>query len=134
MYDLSTYDENIEEYMSKNEISDEPYIFHFPDGNATIARLLVRKMIPNSIAGSTMEDIVTAKADYSQLDLSGQRVNIRLDSTVISAKNTNDGVEVIYVKQGKLYKVSGKKCILACYNGIIPNLCPDLPKKNRKRL
>ena len=134
MYDLSTYDENIEEYMSKNEISDEPYIFHFPDGNATIARLLVRKMIPNSIAGSTMEDIVTAKADYSQLDLSGQRVNIRLDSTVISAKNTNDGVEVIYVKQGKLYKVSGKKCILACYNGIIPNLCPDLPKKQKEAL
>ena len=134
MYDLSTYDENIEEYMSKNEISDEPYIFHFPDGNATIARLLVRKMIPNSIAGSTMEDIVTAKADYSQLDLSDQRVNIRLDSTVISAKNTNDGVEVIYVKQGKLYKVSGKKCILACYNGIIPNLCPDLPKKQKEAL
>ena len=134
MYDLSTYDKNIEEYMSKNEISDEPYIFHFPDGNATIARLLVRKMIPNSIAGSTMEDIVTAKADYSQLDLSDQRVNIRLDSTVISAKNTNDGVEVIYVKQGKLYKVSGKKCILACYNGIIPNLCPDLPKKQKEAL
>ena len=134
MYDLSTYDENIEAYMSKNEISDEPYIFHFPDGNATIARLLVRKMIPNSIAGSTMEDIVTAKADYSQLDLSDQRVNIRLDSTVISAKNTNDGVEVIYVKQGKLYKVSGKKCILACYNGIIPNLCPDLPKKQKEAL
>ena len=134
MYDISAYDENIEGYMSKNEISDEPYIFHFPDGNATIARLLVRKLIPNAISGNTMEDIVTAKADYSQLDLPEQETNIRLDSTVISAKNVSGGVEVIYINQGKLYKVSGKKCILACYNGIIPDLCPELPKKQKEAL
>ena len=134
MYDISAYDENIEGYMSKNEISDEPYIFHFPDGNATIARLLVRKLIPNAISGNTMEDIVTAKADYSQLDLPEQKTNIRLDSTVISAKNVSGGVEVIYINQGKLYKVSGKKCILACYNGIIPDLCPELPKKQKEAL
>ena len=41
MYDISTYDETIEGFMSKNEVSDEPYIFHFPDGNATIARCLL---------------------------------------------------------------------------------------------
>ena len=34
--------------MSKNSVSEEPYIFHFPDGNATVARLLVRKMLPNA--------------------------------------------------------------------------------------
>ena len=134
IYDIFTYDETIEGFMSKNEVSDEPYIFHFPDGNATIARLLVRKMIPNAISGSTMEDIVTAKADYSQLDLPDQNTKIRLESTVISAKNVNGGVEVIYVNQGKLYKVSGKKCILACYNGIIPELCPELPKKQKEAL
>ena len=134
MYDISTYDETIEGFMSKNEVSDEPYIFHFPDGNATIARLLVRKMIPNAISGNTMEDIVTAKADYSQLDLPDQNTKIRLESTVISVKNVNGGVEVIYVNQGKLYKVSGKKCVLACYNGIIPELCPELPKKQKEAL
>ena len=134
MYDISTYDETIEGFMSKNEVSDEPYIFHFPDGNATIARLLVRKMIPNAISGNTMEDIVTAKADYSQLDLPDQNTKIRLESTVISVKNVNGGVEVIYVNQGKLYKVSGKKCILACYNGIIPELCPELPNKQKEAL
>ena len=134
MYDISTYDETIEGFMSKNEVSDEPYIFHFPDGNATIARLLVRKMIPNAISGNTMEDIVTAKADYSQLDLPDQNTKIRLESTVISVKNVNGGVEVIYVNQGKLYKVSGKKCILACYNGIIPELCPELPIEQKEAL
>ena len=46
---------------------EEPYIFHFPDGNASIARLLVRSLIPAAIPGSTMEDVVTARADYSHL-------------------------------------------------------------------
>ena len=69
---------------------------------------------------------MTAKADYSQWTCRSEH-KIRLDSTVISVMNVNGGVEVIYVNQGKLYKVSGKKCILACYNGIIPELCPELP-------
>src|SRR3984957_14915547 len=42
--------------------------FHFPDGNASIARLLVRKPIPAALAGRTVEDVVIARADYSQLD------------------------------------------------------------------
>ena len=29
----------------------EKYFFHFPDGNASIARLLVRKLIPQAIPG-----------------------------------------------------------------------------------
>ena len=43
---------------------EEPYIFHFPDGNASVARLLVRSLIPAAIPGHTMDDIVTARADY----------------------------------------------------------------------
>src|SRR5262249_24585599 len=38
---------------------------HFPDGNATIARLLVRSLIPDAIPGSNVEDIVSARADYT---------------------------------------------------------------------
>ena len=41
--------------------NDEPYIFHFPDGNASIARLLVRKLTPLAMPGSTMEDVVLAR-------------------------------------------------------------------------
>ena len=84
MYDVDTVDESIRDYVSKNVLSNEPYIFHFPDGNATIARLLVRQLIPHSIPGNNMEDIVTAKADYSMLDVPGQDTNIRLNSTVVS--------------------------------------------------
>ena len=62
---------------------EEPYIFHFPDGNASIARMLVRSLIPGSIPGNTMEDIVTAQADYSRLDQAHAPVRIRLNSTVV---------------------------------------------------
>src|SRR5262249_45437101 len=42
---------------------EEPYIFHFPDGNASVARLLVRSLIPGVVPGESMEDVVTARAD-----------------------------------------------------------------------
>jgi len=45
----------------------EPYFFHFPDGNATLARLLVRRLIPAAIPGRTADDIVTARADESDI-------------------------------------------------------------------
>jgi spermidine dehydrogenase len=51
---------------------DEPYIYHFPDGNASVARLLVRGMIPAVAPGHTMEDVVLADFDYGKLDMDGR--------------------------------------------------------------
>jgi spermidine dehydrogenase len=118
---------------------EEPYIFHFPDGNASIGRMLVRSLIPEAIPGSTMEDIVTAKADYSKLDDSGAAVRVRLNSTVVHALHDGPvdaakGVQVTYMRGGKLHSVQGKKCILACYNGMIPYICPELPEKQKESL
>jgi spermidine dehydrogenase len=118
---------------------EEPYIYHFPDGNASIARLLVRSMIPKAMPGNSMEDVVTAHADYSKLDSSGTPVRIRLNSTAVHVKNdaapgAAKQVEVIYTRGGKLHKVAGKDCVLACYNGMIPYICPDLPREQAKAL
>jgi spermidine dehydrogenase len=115
---------------------EEPYIFHFPDGNASVARLLVRSLIPEAIPGSTMEDVVTAKADYSKLDETGGDVRIRLNSTVVHAQHTNAAkeVQVEYVRGGKTQTVAAKNCVLACYNGMIPYLCPELPEKQKEAL
>ena len=46
----------------------EKYFFHFPDGNASIARLLVRNLIPAAMPGNCDADVVLAKADYAKLD------------------------------------------------------------------
>ena len=118
---------------------EEPYIFHFPDGNATVARLLVRELIAGSVPGSTMEDAVTAKADYSKLDAAGNAVRIRLGATVVNAKQTNGArgageVTVAYVNDGKLRRARAKHCVLACYNAMVPYLCPELPEAQKKAL
>ncbi len=117
----------------------DPYIFHFPDGNASIARLLVRKLVPGTVPGSNMEDVVTAKADYSKLDDSGAGVRIRLNSTVVrvqhvGAMDAAKEVEVAYVRGKKLKSVRAKQCVMACYNTMIPYLCPDLPDKQKEAL
>ena len=96
---------------------EEPYIFHFPDGNASVARLLVRALLPEAMPGNSMEDVVTAKADYTRLDRAGSGVRIRLNSTVISARHVGDPgtareVDVTYVLSGKPYKVRGAACIM----------------------
>jgi len=121
-----------------DEEKEEPYIFHFPDGNASIARLVVRAMIPGAVPGSTMEDVVTARADYSRLDREGSAVRIRLNSTVVNVKHTSVGaakeVEIAYVRGKKLQAVRAKQCVLACYNGMIPYVCPELPEKQKEAL
>jgi spermidine dehydrogenase len=118
---------------------EEPYIYHFPDGNASIARLLVRALIPPAMPGSSMEDVVTARADYSMLDVPASPVRIRLNSTVVHVQNTTNAnatqqVQVAYMRGGKLRTVSGKNCVLACYNGMIPYICPDVPAEQSKAL
>ena len=118
---------------------EEPYIFHFPDGNATVARLLVRALIPGAVPGETMDDVVMARADYSKLDEADAGVRIRLNSTVVHVQHKKGAkaekeVEVAYVRGGKLATVQAKKCVLACYNGMIPYLCPELPEKQKEAL
>ena len=125
--------------LGGDEEKEEPYIFHFPDGNASIARLLVRSLIPEAVPGHTMEDVVTAHADYSKLDQPSSPIRIRLNSTAVRAQHSGQPesakeVEVAYVQEGKLKKITGKSCILACYNSMVPYLCPELPEKQKEAL
>jgi spermidine dehydrogenase len=112
----------------------EPYIYHFPDGNASIARMLVRKLIPGIAPGRTMDDIVLARFDYSQLDRPDQPVRIRLNSTALEARNVAHGVEVAYVAGGKVFRVAARDCILACYQAMIPYIAPEATEIQRAAL
>ena len=109
--------------------------FHFPDGNASIARLLVRDLIADAVPGSNAEDVVTARVDYARLDRAASPVRIRLSSTVVRARNVDDAqVEIAYFRGGDVYTVRASACVLACWNMIIPYLCPDLPEKQKEAL
>ncbi len=117
----------------------EKYFFHFPDGNASIARMLVRKLMPSAIPGSSATDIVTARADYSKLDRNSSPVRIRLNSTAVRVKHMGDPataeqVEVTYATGGKVYTVRGARCVLACWHVVIPYICDELPDKQKDAL
>jgi spermidine dehydrogenase len=108
---------------------DEPYIYHFPDGNASIARLLVRSLIPSAIPGSTMEDIVLARANYEELDRRRNNVRVRLNSTVARVVNGEEGVDVGYLGNGDhvLHRVRAKHVVMACFNMLVPYVLGGLP-------
>ena len=117
----------------------EPYIHHFPDGNASVARLMVRNMIPGVAPGSDFEDIVAAPFDYSELDVATSPVRLRLNSTAVRVQHDGDPktaktVVVEYVRNGRANRVRGKRCVLACFNNIIPAMCPELPEEQRAAL
>jgi len=111
---------------------------HFPDGNATVTRLLVRKLIPDAVPGNTQEDVATARVDYNLLDKSNQSTRIRLNSTVVHVGHQGSGdgrvVEVNYVNSGLTQKVRGKACVMACWNTVIPYLIPELPRQQKEAL
>ena len=120
----------------QNYDRDEPYIFHFPDGNAGFARSIVRKLIPSAISGRTMEDLVKARVDYSRLDLDSSMVRIRLNSSAIKVQHTpsEKAVDVTYINDGRSYRVRSANVIMACYNNIIPDICPEMPQIQKEAI
>jgi spermidine dehydrogenase len=112
---------------------------HFPDGNATIARLLIRNLIPRAVPGNSAEDVVTSRVNYAQLDRGATPVRVRLNSTAIRARHLGDPasashVEVTYVRGGKAFTARSHGTVLACYNMMIPYLCPELPPAQKDAL
>jgi spermidine dehydrogenase len=114
--------------------ADEPYIYHFPDGNASLARLLVRSLIPEAAPGHTMDDVVLAPFDYGKLDRASGAVRIRLDSTCVDVRNARDKVLIGYVQSGMLHRIEARHAVLACFHCVIPHIMPELGVSQRVAL
>ena len=112
----------------------------FPDGNSSIARLLVRSLIPDSFPEMARDadphGVVTARLDYAALDVPASPVRLRLNATAVHVANGVDGagVTVDYVQDGELRRVPAKRAVLACYNAVIPHLVPELPATQKAAL
>ncbi len=108
------------------------YIYHFPDGNAGIARALVRAMIPAALAGTTMEDLATGVVDYGTLDLPDNPVRLRLNSTAIKVAHDGapDAAQTVTVTfadaAGKPISVVAGHVVLACWHRVIPYLTDEI--------
>ena len=124
----------------EENFNEGSYLFHFPDGNASIARLLVNTLVPAAVPGKqSMNTIVQAPLDYARLDDPASPVRIRLSSSVIrvqhegSSENSRS-VRIAYLQGGNAHAVRAHHCILACYNSLIPSLMPELPEHQRQAL
>ena len=116
------------------------YRFHFPDGNATIARLLINRLVPAALPGDhDMQSVLQAPLHYDRLDQEGAAVRMRLDSTVVRVEHEGepehaDWVRIAYVRDGNLVRVRARNCLLACWNHVVPYLVPDLPQEQKDAL
>jgi spermidine dehydrogenase len=104
----------------------------FPDGNASIARLLVSILIPAVAPDADASNLALADFDYAKLDEDGAPVRLRLESTVIDAENHAGSTRVTYVNDGRVLRVRARHTVLACYHAIIPHLCPELPTQQKE--
>jgi len=83
--------------------------------------------------------VLLATFDYNKLDDAASPVRLRLNSTVTGVRHDGDPrtakqVGIDYVQGGRAYRVRAKRCVLACYNSVIPALCPELPAGQREAL
>ena len=118
---------------------ENPYIYHFPDGNAGVARALVKKMIPDVAEGKNAEELILSKFDYKELDRFRNPVRIRLNSTVVNVRHIGDPknsseVFIKYINNNKSNKIKAKNVVMACYNMMIPHIVSDLPEEQTSAL
>ncbi|MFT4823120.1 MAG: spermidine dehydrogenase [Halioglobus sp.] len=112
---------------------NNPYIHHFPDGNAGVARALVKKLIPSVAKGGNAEELILSKFDYDQLDRVNNQVRIRLNSTVVKVQHfgkSDSASEVLvnYANNDGVHTIKAKSVVMACYNMIIPHIVAGLPE------
>jgi spermidine dehydrogenase len=79
-----------------------------------------------------MDDIVSARFDYSQLDQAESATRVRLSSTVVDMHHQGGkldaDVDVSYVSGDKAKTVTASKALWAGYHAMVPHVCPDVPE------
>jgi spermidine dehydrogenase len=110
----------------------------FPGGNATIARLMLKSLIPSAIEGTrSVEGVCQGKVNFSQFDVPGAAMRVRLSSTAIhvmhdGAPDKAGSVTVAYQRAGKLYKVKARSVVMAGGCWTTKHIVKDLPETHRK--
>ena len=115
---------------------EEPQMF--PDGNSGIARLIVKTMIAESIAGErTLEDVCRNSVNFAALDRAGAAARIRLDSTAVWLKHDgepekSESVTVVYTRGGKTYRLKARSVVMAGGSWTTKHIVRDLPDDRRE--
>src|SRR5260370_36778348 len=86
----------------------------FPGGNTTIARLMVKSLIPAALDGpNTVDGVTRNNVNFAALDAATSPARIRLSSTPVSVQHDGDpqkasSLSIAYLKDGKVYRVKAR--------------------------
>jgi spermidine dehydrogenase len=109
----------------------------FPGGNTTIARLMVKSLIPAAINGpDSVEGVCCNNVNFHALDGPGGQSRIRLSSTVVAVQhdgepNQANSVTVVYLREGKLHRVKARSVVMAGGSWTTKHIVKDLPATHR---
>src|SRR5262249_34554015 len=109
----------------------------FPGGNTTIARLMMKSLITNSISGeATVDGVTRGNINFSALDERELRAKIRLKATAVSvhheaAPGKSQSVSVIYAVGHQLFRVRARSVVMAGGSWTAKHIIRDLPQSHR---
>jgi spermidine dehydrogenase len=109
----------------------------FPGGNATIARLMLKSLIANSIPGpASVESVCGNRVNFAALDDRDNQTRVRLLSTVIHVQHDGDAgkansVTIAYLRNGKLYRIRARSVVMAGGCWTAKHIVKDLPDSHR---
>jgi spermidine dehydrogenase len=135
---LSAYSDYAFEMLHPLPESDGGSDQMFPGGNATIARLMLKTLIPSAIEGAgSVEGVCRNHVNFEALDVAGTAARIRLSSTVIHVEHDGppgkaNTVSIIYTKEGKLYRVKARSAVMAGGCWTTKHIVKDLPETHRQ--
>ncbi|MBV8665600.1 MAG: NAD(P)/FAD-dependent oxidoreductase [Burkholderiaceae bacterium] len=134
---LSAYADYAADLLHMNEADGDDAVQMFPGGNATIARLMVKSLIPAAISGPAgVEGVTRGMVDFARLDVAGAHARVRLSSTVLSVSHDGDpakagSLTIAYAKGGKLYKLKARSAVMAGGCWTAKHVVKDLPTAHR---
>jgi spermidine dehydrogenase len=133
---LSAYNDYAADMLHPYEAGGDA-VQMFPGGNATIARLIVKTLLPTAIDGPlTVEGVTKGSVNFAQLDAPDAAVRMRLSATAISVKHEGDpakseAVSLVYEKGGKLLRVRARCVVMAGGSWTTKHIVRDLPEQHR---
>jgi spermidine dehydrogenase len=109
----------------------------FPDGNHTIARLLLKAILPEAMPGAnSVEEIFNSHVEYGAFDQGENHVRLRLRSMAVRLEH--DGathVRVHYTQSdGRVFRVRAKSAIMAGWGMAAKHIVPELPAEQKLAL
>ncbi len=106
-------------------------LYSFPGGNSGFLRYLLRRLIPDALAG---KDIISAPINAAALDRRSNAIRIRTGATAVRVEHGGKPdeakmVHVTYAHRGKLFRVLARGVVMAGGGFITQRVVRDLPKE-----